>query len=200
MRAHRSFEGGFTYLGILVAVVVMGVLLTAAARVWTLTEQREREEQLLFAGDAIRIAIASYYAHGHRYPNSLKDLLIDDRSPVPLHHLRRLYLDPMTNGTDWQLVAAPEGGVKGVYSASTLTPIKRQNFSDIDKTFADSDCYCAWKFVYEPRLFRRWGAPGAPGLPGIPGPAPGTPGISPGNSGGSPGAPAPFNPAGPTGQ
>ena len=29
-----------------------------------------------------------------------------------------------------------------------------------DAAFADSDDYCAWQFVYEPRLRRRVGAPG----------------------------------------
>ena len=183
MRAHGSPQAGFTYLGILFAVALMGLLLTLAARVWTLTEQREREEQLLWVGDAMRLAIANYYAHGHRYPNSLKDLLVDDRSPVPVHYLRRPYLDPITNQDDWQLVPAPEGGFKGVYSPSTLTPIKRQNFSEIDKGFTDRDRYSDWQFIYEPRL-RRWGVgvnpppPGSPGVPAAPpGTTPGAPGV-----------------------
>ena len=186
MRA-RASQAGFTYLGILAAVILMGLLLTAAARVWTLTDQRERETQLLFVGDAFRMAISGYYAHGHRYPQTLQDLLLDDRSPVPLRYLRRLYFDPMTNSADWQLVLAPEGGIKGVYSGSMRTPIKRANFAPVDAFFADSDCYCAWQFVYEPRL-RRWGAPGnpAPGNPAPGGPARGGP---------APGGPAPGGPA-----
>jgi len=203
MRAQRTRQAGFTYLGLLAAVVLMGLLLTMAARVWSLTEQREREVQLLFAGDSIRFAIAAYYAHGHRYPNTLQDLLVDNRSPVPVHYLRRLYIDPMTNGTEWQLVPAPEGGIKGVYSASTLAPIKRQNFAEIDKGFTDKDCYCAWQFVYEPRLRRR-GAPGnpAPGNPGSGDPAPGNPAPgnpprgSPGPGGPAPGVMVPANPNG----
>jgi len=159
MRARGSAQAGFTYLGILAAIILMGLLLTAAARVWTLTEQREREAQLLFVGDAIRMAISAYYAHGHRYPLALQDLLEDKRSLVPVHYLRRLYLDPMTNSADWKLVPAPEGGIKGVYSGSGLTPIKRANFPIIDISFADTDCYCAWQFVYEPR-FRHRVAPG----------------------------------------
>jgi len=176
MRARLGTQAGFTYLGILAAVILMGLLLTAAARVWTLTEQRERETQLLFVGDAFRMAISGYYAHGHRYPETLHDLLLDDRSPVPVRYLRRLYLDPMTNSADWQLVLAPEGGIKGVYSGSMRTPIKRANFSPIDALCADIDCYCAWQFVYEPR-FRRRVAPGgsAPGNPAPGGPTPGIP-------------------------
>ena len=192
MRAHPLRQAGFTYLGLLAAIVLMGLLLTVVARVWTLTEQRERETQLLFVGDAFRMAIAGYYAHGHRYPATLENLLADDRSPVPMRYLRRLYLDPMTNSTNWQLVPAPQGGIKGVYSASMLAPIKRRNFADIDQGFTGQDCYCAWQFVYEPRL-RRWGAPGnpAPGNPAPGNPAPGNP--APGNP--APGAPAPRGPA-----
>jgi type II secretory pathway pseudopilin PulG len=176
MRAQRSPQAGFTYLGILAAIVVMGVVLAAAARVWTLTEQRERETQLLFVGDAIRMAIGAYYSHGGRYPMRLEDLVLDDRSPTPVRYLRRIYLDPMTNSTDWKLVPAPEGGIKGVYSASTLTPIKLMNFPSADASFDHSDCYCTWQFVYEPRYRPRVApitvpAP-APGVP-LP-PAPGT--------------------------
>src|SRR5207302_8513176 len=94
MRAHPLRQAGFTYLGLLAAIVLMGLLLTVAARVWSLTAQRERETQLLFVGDAFRMAIAGYYAHGHRYPATLENLLADDRSPVPMRYLRRLYLDP----------------------------------------------------------------------------------------------------------
>ncbi len=111
MRAPSTRQAGFTYLGLLAAVVLMGLLLTMAARVWSLTEQREREEQLLFAGDSIRFAIAAYYAHGHRYPNTLQDLLVDNRSPVPVHYLRRLYIDPMTNGTSCHSVPLVMGSM-----------------------------------------------------------------------------------------
>jgi type II secretory pathway pseudopilin PulG len=164
MHARASREKGFTYLGILAAVVLMGLLLTGATRVWTLTAQRERETQLLWVGDTIRLAIANYYAHGHRYPNTPQDLLTDNRYPVPMHYLRRLYLDPITDKDDWQLVPAPEGGFKGVYSPSKLVPIKRQNFLDIDRGFNDSDCYCSWQFIYEPRFRSRF-VPPKPGGP-----------------------------------
>ncbi|TLZ14592.1 MAG: type II secretion system protein, partial [Gammaproteobacteria bacterium] len=60
MRAPSTRQAGFTYLGLLAAVVLMGLLLTMASRVWSLTEQRERETQLLFIGHAYRMAIASY--------------------------------------------------------------------------------------------------------------------------------------------
>ena len=76
-------QRGFTFLGLLVTVAVMGLLLTLAARVWSTTEQREREKQLLFAGHAYRLAIGSYFASGHRFPATLEELLQDERNPDP---------------------------------------------------------------------------------------------------------------------
>jgi type II secretory pathway pseudopilin PulG len=152
MNARRAFQGGFTYIGLLIAVVIMGLLLTIVSRIWTVTAQRERETELLFAGDAIRMAIAGYFASGHQYPLSLQLLLADDRSPVPKRFLRRLYPDPMTGRPDWTLIYAPDGvGIMGVASSSTRVPIKRRNFPLMDAAFEDSDCYCAWQFVYVPR-------------------------------------------------
>src|SRR5258708_12777547 len=107
MRAPSTRQAGFTYLGLLAAVVLMGLLLTMASRVWSLTEQRERETQLLFIGHAYRIAIASYFATGHSYPHTLQDLVQDERFPVPKHHLRRLYPDPVTGKADCSLIPTP---------------------------------------------------------------------------------------------
>ena len=159
-RPSRLREEGFTYIGILVTVVVIGLLLSVAGRVWWFTERRNREAQLLFAGDQIRMAISAYFANGHQYPQSLDVLLADDRSPVPKRYLRRLYPDPMTGDSDWQLLRAPDGnGILGVASRSRLKPIKRKGFSYVDSVFEDSDCYCSWQFIYMPR--RGFGVPAA---------------------------------------
>ena len=138
----------------------MGLMLTIAGRVWSTTEQRERETQLLWVGHAYRLAIASYFAHGHQYPATLQQLLLDDRQPVPLHHLRKLYFDPITAQADWTLIMTPSGtGIMGVASSSQRTPIKRQGFELIDAAFKDADCVCHWGFVYYPS---RWGVGAAP--------------------------------------
>ncbi|MFL6605496.1 MAG: type II secretion system protein [Steroidobacteraceae bacterium] len=148
-------QRGFTYLGLLMAVAVMGLMLTIVARVWATTEQREREIQLLFAGHQFRDAIAGYFARRHQYPPTLQDLLGDSDSPLPQRYLRRLYLDPMTATPEWHQIAAPGGGIMGVASTSKLTPLKRGNFELRDVTFKDADCYCAWQFLYVPRFTRR---------------------------------------------
>jgi type II secretory pathway pseudopilin PulG len=172
-------QSGFTYLGLMAIVVILGILLTTAVRVWSTVEQHEREIQLLWVGHAYRMAIASYFVHGHQYPQTLQQLLVDDRTPVPLHHLRSLYVDPMTGTADWTLIMTPSGtGIMGVVSSSQATPLKRRGF-DIEDAFNDTDCYCSWRFVYYAnRYLRTWGeaatAPatpaGAPGQPSSPSP------------------------------
>jgi type II secretory pathway pseudopilin PulG len=153
-------QSGFTYLGLLFAIVLMGLMLTIAARVWTTTEQRERETQLLFIGHQFRMAISAYYANGHQYPRALSELLADNRFPVPKRYLRRLYPDPMTGRADWTIVFAADGvGIQGVASSSQLRPIKRAGFQLIDVMFKEQDCYCNWRFTYAPERYSYKGAP-----------------------------------------
>ena len=195
-------QRGYTYIGLLVIVVILGMMLTVVSRVWTTTMQREREAQLLWVGHAYRNAIASYYVHGGQFPQSLQQLLQDDRSPVPLRHLRQLYPDPMTGAADWTLISDPMSQhIMGVASSSKATPIKRKGFELVDAAFADTDCYCAWQFVYWPRRF----GPHLPsGVNGPPTTAPGAiipgqilPGSNTSPSGGgqvAPGIPLPLPP------
>jgi type II secretory pathway pseudopilin PulG len=153
---HAHAQGGFTYIGLLVAVVVMGLMLTMVARVWSTTEQREREKQLLFVGHAYRAAISSYYAYGHKFPSALDELLKDERFPLPRRHLRHLYPDPMTGQADWTLVLTSDGqGIIGVVSRSKAAPIKRAGFPLEDESFKGADCYCGWQFVYSANRFNR---------------------------------------------
>jgi type II secretory pathway pseudopilin PulG len=148
-------QRGFTYIGLLMAVAVIGIMLTIIGRVWSTTEQREREVQLLFAGHEFRNAIASYFAHRHHYPQTLQDLLGDPDSPTPQRYLRRLYPDPITGTPEWQAIPAPGGGIMGVASTSKRVPLKQASFEPRDVSFAAADCYCAWQFVYVPRFGRR---------------------------------------------
>jgi len=155
-------EGGFTYLGLLFAVVILGFALSTVGVVWSTQIRRDREAELLFVGDQIRAAIGRYYAAGAVYPLALKDLLADNRAPQARHFLRRLYPDPMTGNPDWQLILGAGGGIIGVASSSQDKPIKVANFSDADADFKDTQCYCDWKFVYA-QGFRRWRRPNPAG-------------------------------------
>ena len=146
-------ERGFTYLGMLLIVALMGFGLAAFGELYSHASQREKERELLFVGNQFRDAIASYYnkSPGAKvYPKKLDDLVEDKRFPMPQHHLRRVYSDPMTRKTEWGLVEAPGGGFMGVHSLSEETPIKSADFSVKDAAFADAENYTKWMFTYSP--------------------------------------------------
>ena len=108
--ARRSSEG-FTYAGILFAVVVLGLALSTAGTVWSAASQRQREAELLWVGTQYMRAIESYYVHApsgiRHYPRSLGELVEDRRGAVMRRHLRRLYPDPMTGQISTNITAKP---------------------------------------------------------------------------------------------
>ncbi len=159
----RDRQAGFTYLTLLFAIAVAGIVLANTGIDWGQTAQREKEQELLFIGNQYRQAIALYYQRTpgavKRYPTSLDDLLTDTRYNPPQHYLRKLYRDPFMNRKQWGSIMAPEGGIMGVYSLSDKTPIKRANFSYADQAFEGAAKYTDWKFIYTPPI--------APQIPAI---------------------------------
>lgn len=154
-RARRR-AGGFTYLGLLALVVLIGLLLAAAGEVVATAAQREREAQLLWAGHEYRAAIGRFWNQRRAYPQTLQDLLgAAPDAPVQVRYLRRLYPDPMTNAADWVLVPAPNGGIMGVASSSKRAPVKTGHFDDADRDFAEAGTYGDWRFTFLPSLVRR---------------------------------------------
>jgi len=150
MRGSARRSRGFTYIGILVAVAILGVSLAAAGTLWSFSAKRDKEAELLFIGHQFRNAIARYRAAGggaFLLPKELTDLVDDDRSPVPRHFLRKIYRDPMTGKDDWTLIRTNDGRIIGVASSSIATPIKKKNFDLDDALFEDKECYCDWQFV-----------------------------------------------------
>lgn len=153
-RPFPALSGGFTYLGLLLLVAIMGITMTVAARVWQTTVQREKEAELLFIGDQIQAAIGQYYEQSpgeeKRYPMKLENLLLDSRFPNLKRHLRKIYTDPMTGTSNWGVVLSEEGGIQGVYSTSTQTPLKQAGFDEEHKSFEKTRQLSEWKFVYVP--------------------------------------------------
>ncbi|MEP6886275.1 MAG: type II secretion system protein [Gammaproteobacteria bacterium] len=159
----RPRQAGFTYIGLLVAVVILGIALAGIGRVWRTQAQREREQELLFIGREFQAAIGSYYSSGgHQYPQSIDDLLEDKRWPEPRHHLRRLYADPMTGAPDWTLLQAAGAGIMGIASSSQQEPIKKSGFPKDEEAFADAKSYNDWQFTYVPHYGWRRHAASAP--------------------------------------
>jgi len=124
-------EGGFTYLGVLVAVAVLSAGLAGIGQVWSTTAQRQRERELEWIGQQYVQAIASYYhsspAGAKKFPSSLEALLSDTRFPFVKRHLRRIYVDPFTGKSEWGLIRHTDGAVIGIYSmrgSPNFTPAK----------------------------------------------------------------------------
>jgi type II secretory pathway pseudopilin PulG len=154
-----AHAAGFTYVGLLIAIVIMGVALSAVGVVWRTTAQREREQELLFIGHDFERAIASYYKAGRQFPQEIDDLLDDKRGPQRAHHLRRFYNDPMTGAQDWNIIRVGALGITGIASNSKDAPIKKDGFNKDEDAFKDATSYGDWQFVYKPRVrFRRAGA------------------------------------------
>jgi type II secretory pathway pseudopilin PulG len=146
-------QRGFTYLGLLIIVAVMGMGLATLGELYSHAAQREKERELLFVGHQFRQAIASYYnsSPGAKvFPKKIEELLEDKRFPMPQHHLRKLYRDPITASTDWALVEAPGGGFMGVHSRSDEPPVKTGGFQVVDQALEGSEHYTDWAFVYSP--------------------------------------------------
>ena len=147
-------SAGFTYIGLLFFVALMGAALVGVSQVWHIQVQRDKEAELLFVGDQFRRAISLYYERapgGARlYPRRMEDLLQDPRYPNVQRHLRKLYIDPMTGKAEWGLVKAPDGSIIGVFSLSDETPLKTAGFTGPNAGFADAVSYREWKFAYLP--------------------------------------------------
>ena len=141
---------GFTYLGLLFALALAAVALALGGLVWHTASKRAKEEQLLFAGGAIRKAIVHYYRrspNGNReFPRALQDLIEDRRYITVERHLRKIYADPITGKPDWGLIKDANGAIVGVYSQSREAPIKRDNFRETFAAFAQARQYSEWKF------------------------------------------------------
>jgi len=153
----KKYAGGFTYIGILIAIVILGVALAQVGVIWRTVQKRESERELLYIGDQFRIAIGRYYNVGgnvgaaHQYPQSLQDLVRDPRLLGVVRHIRKIYYDPMTGDQQWGLIKNTEGRIIGIYSTSQQHPIKQDNFSAADNEFSGKKKYAEWTFIYIPK-------------------------------------------------
>ncbi len=169
---HRSDpkrrQTGVVLLALLITLALSGVALLAASEVTATAGQRLREQELLFIGDQYRMAIERYYhaappGSPRMLPTSVDQLLLDDRYPQPVQHLRRAYADPFGGG-DWVWIRIGDK-LAGLHSAAHVVPLKRANFGDRYGSFALASDVSQWIFVFKPPLV----VPGRPGtVPGRP--------------------------------
>lgn len=148
---HRCIKaGGFTYIGLLLFIAIMGVALAAVGEVWQVARQQEKEQELLYIGSQFRRALNQYALNAtgpaRRYPARLEDLLRDPRFPGVRRYLRKIYTDPITGGTEWGVIKSVNGEILGVYSLSESKPMKKANFSKADQGFEKAVQYKDWVF------------------------------------------------------
>lgn len=171
-RVLRS-KGGFTYVGALVMVMIVGVMATRAAVVLSTAAKREREEELISRGTQIRDALRKWYkvkvvdgrlvstdtpAPGAQpaapkpiaSPTDLEALLRDPNSAAKERYLRLYCLtDPIT-GKEWDVIRL-DGKIVGVKSTSEKDPVKQGNFPfDLHpQDFEKKQKYSEWEFIYD---------------------------------------------------
>jgi len=121
-------QRGFTYLWLLLVLAIGAATLAALGERASAAVHRDREAELMFRGHAIARAISAYQAatpgEAKVLPRSLEDLLVDRRGARPLHHLRRLYVDPFTGRADWVLVKNAAEQIESVRSRAETAAMR----------------------------------------------------------------------------
>jgi len=202
VRAGRR-DGGFTYLGLVILVTVIGLVGAATLKVDSLLRRAAAEAELLEIGAAFGEALRTYAEATPKgqpaQPPSLRELLKDPRSPAVRRHLRKIFVDPLTGKAEWGIVWADPGnrtGVLAVYSLSQARPLKVANFDARYPNFENKEHISDWKFAATGQAVVQGQVQGS-----MPGQAPGQmPGQAPGQMP-VPGQPSLFQePPAPPGQ
>ena len=186
MRSGR--QSGFTYLGLIIFVTIIGLVGAATLKIGALLQRAAAEEELLDIGAAFSAALDSYAAATPQgaspYPPSLKELLKDPRVPGVRRHLRKIFVDPLTGKAEWGVVYLGDGttGVVAVHSLSTAKPLKVANFDSRFAGLDNADTISAWRFkARDPALGQAPGQPQprpvAPAAPAAPTTQPVPPGL-----------------------
>lgn len=132
-------------------IALMGMAAAMASAVWSTTQRRDNERELVFAGRQFATAIEGYRRRStdaaRLYPRSLQELLLDDRGGQVHHHLRRIFADPLTGGHEWGLIRLPDGGIIGVHSLSERVPFDRGFVMADFAVPKGSRSYQDWRFV-----------------------------------------------------
>jgi len=145
-------QQGFTYLGLVILLAIIGLVGAAAVKVDALLARAAAEEELLEAGAAFSAALDSYAAATPpgrpQQPPTLQDLLKDTRFPTIRRHLRKIFVDPISGKTEWGITyVGDKTGVIGVYSLSQGQPLKQANFDERFPNFENKTHYADWKFT-----------------------------------------------------
>ncbi|HEY0065139.1 MAG TPA: type II secretion system protein [Telluria sp.] len=148
----RAGQQGFTYLGLIILLAILGLVGAAGLKMGTLFERAAAEEELLEIGAQFSEALRSYAAATPagqlKQPPTLQDLVRDPRFPNPRRHLRKIFVDPITGKAEWGIVYLGEKvGIVGVYSLSNRRPLKVANFDIRFQNMENRQRISDWKFM-----------------------------------------------------
>ena len=163
-------EAGFTYVGLVVFVAILGMVGAATLKVDGLLRRAAAEQELLEIGAAYSEALRSYAAATPRgfstLPPTLGDLLKDPRFPGTRRHLRRIFVDPITGTLEWGVqYQGDKAGVLAVYSLSQARPLKVANFDARFQGFENKEHLSEWKFTAAGPAVAPPASPATPPLP-----------------------------------
>lgn len=100
--ASGETEHGYAMGALLVALAIMGIMLSIALPRWSHLDRRAREAELVFRGEQYARAVELYQrTYAATYPPDI-ETLVDER------FLRRQYGDPMTEGGEFRVVYEAE--------------------------------------------------------------------------------------------
>lgn len=157
-RGRWAAQQGFTYIAVLVAMLMLSLGTQGVMIYVSQQAQREREAGLLRIGQLYRQAIGAYYEATpgslKTWPRSLRDLVEDRRLVTIKRHIREIYPDPFTRAADWELVTALDGGITGIRSRSEMAPIRTGVVELGAITLGPASRYSDWQFVYQPTLLK----------------------------------------------
>ena len=182
-RAHR--QRGFTYLGLIILVAILGLVGAAGLKMGSLLQRQAAEQELLDIGAQFSDALYSYAAATPpgqpQQPPNLAALLRDPRFPQVRRHLRKLYADPITGRAEWGLLYQPgSNGIIGVHSLSPAAALKVGNFEARFAGFDGKARLSEWHFMADAQALQPAAQAGeaspanqsAPLSPGAAAPAP----------------------------
>jgi type II secretory pathway pseudopilin PulG len=148
----RHGEQGFTFVAVLVLLVICMLGLSAAGPMWAHESKRTKEQELLRIGLLYAKALKEYRdaAPGSlaEYPQRLEQLALDDRFVGVRRHVRKLYPDPLNPGQSWGLVLNERQRIVGVYSQSAEPPIGDAPLLAPQLRLGAAH-YADWKFMAE---------------------------------------------------
>ncbi|MGK5061740.1 type II secretion system protein [Janthinobacterium sp. LB3P112] len=149
-------QRGFTYLGLIILVAILGLVGAAGLKMGALLQRQAAEQELLDIGAQFIDALQSYAgatpAGQPQQPPTLAALLRDPRFPQVRRHLRKLYVDPITGRAEWGLLYQPGSqGIIGVHSLSQAAPLKVGNFEAGFAGFEGKAHFSEWRFMVDAR-------------------------------------------------